>query len=243
MKTSMWATIVAIGYLGLSAGTALASPIGTLDITNCAGGGVTVTLTTIVFSPNGSAPNTGCIVTGISTSVTYSTGTLSPGALGDIMDLTAGGGAVNDFMTFPPLVPGPVALDFVLNSLGPGVASTACGSLLVGQSCSVDLGSPFILTATSSTNTSVVDGTTVTLAAAGTVSDSAGSSNWFGQFSVSLNQTPGTIQSTINAGGSVSTTNDGKFTLSTAVPEPDAAWMIGFGLIGVGALIRRRIRS
>jgi len=105
---------------------AKASPAGTLNVSNCAGGGVTITATTIDFTlPVGGGY--GCIQTGSGTNITYTGGgPLLPGVTGSILDLTAGGGPVLDFMTFV----GNPLLHFDLTSLGPGVANTICAAVL-----------------------------------------------------------------------------------------------------------------
>src|SRR5882724_11049337 len=120
-----------------------AAVIGHLDIANCAGGGVTVTATTIDFTlPVGGG--FGCIQTGTGTTVSYAGGTLLPGVTGSILDLTAGGGTVLDFMTFV----GNPLLHFDLTGIGPGVVNTVCAAVLDPNlpNCSVVPGSAFILT-------------------------------------------------------------------------------------------------
>lgn len=218
-------------------GTASASPIGTLNIANCPGGGVTVTATTITWSPAGTAPGTGCVNTGIGTNVTYSSGVIGAGVTGDIKNLTAGGGVVNQFMVFPaPL--GLTSLNFVLNGFGSGSANTNCASVTaVGDSCSVVAGSPFVLT-----YLGIIGGlptTTISLAAFGTVSDASGTSGWSGGFSTQVNNTPGAIAQVFATNGSISSTESAQFAL-TAVPEPMTAFLIGAGLVLVAMIKRPR---
>ncbi len=220
--------LAAIACFGVSS-TAMATAIGSLDVANCSGGGVTVSATSITWSPAGTVSGTGCIDTGLGTSVTYSGGTLGPGVAGNIMNLTAGGGSVDSFMTFSG-----TTLDFVLTGLGPGSINTACGSLSsAGQSCSVIAGSPFLLTYISSGVTAV------SLSAFGTITDNGITSNWFGSFTTQLNMTAGAIQTTELDGGSISSTESGQFTV-TAVPEPASVSMFALGGL---ALLGVRFRS
>jgi hypothetical protein len=213
---------------------AVAAPIGNLNIANCSGGGVTVTINTIVWAPNGTVANTGCIDTGLGTNVVYSGGTLGPGVAGNIEDLTFGPGSVNNFMTFPAVSP---VLDFMLTSVGPGDANTNCHGLALNATCSVFAGSPFVLQ-----NLGPGD-TAVSFAVGGTVSDANGPANWHGLFTVQLTQDAGTIQDTILApGGNIQTTHSASFTVS-AVPEPATISILGSGLLLIGFAAFRRRKS
>jgi hypothetical protein len=223
--------LAGVVFLGISS-SAMAGAIGNLSVANCAGGGVTVTLTTIVWTPPTMGGTAGCIDTGIGTSVSYTGGgggTLLPGVVGNILNLTAGGGSVNDFMTFA--VPTAYTLDFVLTGLGPGVGNTNCGTLnAAGQTCSVAAGSPFILTYLTATTTGV------SLGAFGTITDGGVTSSWIGSFTTQLNSYTGAIQTTELGGGSIASTQSGNFTVSS-VPEPGTVSMFllsGIALIGFG---------
>jgi hypothetical protein len=212
---------------------AAAAPVGTLATTACTGQGVTVTFTTIDWLPAGGT--TGCIDTVAPTNVTYTGGgPLLPGATGAIKDLTLGGGAVIDFMTFT----GHPNLHFDLNSIGPGVANTACVYTFNAADpvCSVTSGSPFILRPGPG-------GTTVTLAAFGTARDSSAiTSNWGGTFSVDFaGESPGQVRDRFVATGSITSGHSGSFTVAF-IPEPATAGLLGTGLLIAGLLGRRRIR-
>jgi hypothetical protein len=229
------ATATVALFFGM-ANTALAAPVGTLNIANCSGGGVTVTATTITWLPAGTLPGTGCIDTGAGTSVAYSGGTLLPGVIGNILDLTFSPGSKDMFMTFPaPPLP-PPGLDFVLTSVGPGDPNTNCNLVASPgspQTCSVFTGSPFILSFVSPTRTAI------SLAVGGTVADANGTSSWIGVFTTQLDKSGSTIQSDINGGGSETTTHSASFIL-TAVPEPGTVSILGTGLLLVGLAVFRR---
>ena len=222
--------LAAIGLLGISS-SATASVIGSLNVANCAGGGVTVSSTNIVWSPVGTVAGTGCTDTGIGTNLTYSGGTLGPGDPGNIKNLTSGGGSVDNFMTFQG-----TTLDFVLTGLGPGSANTNCALSALNPVCSVAAGSPFILTFISANVTAIG------LGANGTVTDGGVTSNWFGSFTTQLNLSGTAIQSTELAGGSIASAHSGQFSVS-AVPEPGTVSMFllgGLTLLGIG---RKRFRK
>lgn len=208
---------------------ASASPIGHLSVANCTNGGVLVTLTTIDWYPPPGG-GSGCDQTGGTTSVVYSGGTLTGGVQGTILDLTAGGGAVPDFMTFV----GNAGLHFDLTFIGPGVSSTVCAATLNSNlpACSVAAGSPFILAPTTT-------GTSVTLSAGGNARDASGTGPWSGAFTTQIaGLTPAQVQSSILAGGVQNSTWSGDFLVG--VPEPLTLSLIGSGLIAMGLLRRRR---
>lgn len=224
---------MALGALALcSLGPkAMATAVGTINEANCGGGGVTVGATTITWSPTGTVAGTGCIETGLGTSVTYSGGTLGTGVVGNIMNLTAGSLPQDGFMTFEG-----TTLDFVLNALQVPSAptnGTSCATLTAGQSCIVFAGSPFLLQ--DDTN----GDTTVSLQAIGTIVDDGVTSNWQGAFTTQLTQTPGSIQTTILDDGSISSTQSAQFTVSS-IPEPASVGMIGVGLLALGMIARKR---
>jgi hypothetical protein len=225
--TKQFYLVVGLACFGIS-GTAMAAAMGPLNVGQCSGGGVTVTATTIVWTPPTLGGTAGCINTGIGTDVTYTGGTLLPAATGNILNLSAGGGAVDSFMTFAGST-----LDFILTGLGPGVANTNCSALAVGASCSVAVGSPFILTNVGNGNTAV------SLGAFGTVTNGGVVSNWGGAFTTQLNMTAAAIQTTELGGGSIASTESGQFTV-TPIPEPGTISMFllgGVALMGIG---RRR---
>jgi hypothetical protein len=236
----LYAVLLSIA-VGVCIPAASATPMGLLATANCPGGGVTVTATTIDWSPAGAG---GCTVTGDPTNVSH-TGTggpaLLPGVTGTITDLTLGVTMlpVANFMTFP-------GLSFTLSAIGPGPGTTNCAGLSNFQSCAVYAGSPFGLTM-------LPTGTEVSLPVSGTVTDSTGTSTWTGAFTQPIsNMTPAQVQTAIcpggalpcAGGGSTTTTYAGHFTVTagqTIVPEPATLTSILLGgLLVAGGLFRRR---
>lgn len=223
--------LASLGFAGLISSTLSATPIGNVNEANCNGGGFTVSMSSITFLPAGTTPNTGCVFTGLGTSVTYSGGTLAAGVQGNVKNLTFSGGPVDQFLFFPTNP----TLDFILTSLGPGSSNFNCTGLAIGGSCSVGPGTPFILTNLGGSNT------TVSLSTMGLVTDSTGTSNFNGAFTTQLNLSPDVIQSRELAGLSISSTQSAQFILAAnAVPEPGTLSMLagGAGLLVVG--LKRR---
>lgn len=210
---------------------ASASVIGTFNESSCGGGGVTVTLTQIIWSPPTLSGTAGCIITGIGTDVTYAAGgPLLAGVTGNILDLTLGGPPVVDqFITFP-------GLDFELTGLGPGSPNTNCAGLPLFGTCSVIAGSPFVLTNLGAT-------TEIALSATGTIFDTDGTqSNWFGAFTTQLIGSPAAVQNTFATTGSIESAQSGQFEVDV-IPEPASMTMIGAGLIAIAmARMRRKAR-
>ncbi len=233
MKRLFWLT--ALASVSFIAPTLSASVLGTLTENACAAGGVTVTATTITWSPAGTLAGTGCINSGIGTNLTWSGGgSLGPGVNGNIKNLTIGGGAVDQFMTFPAVaLP---TLDFVLTLLGPGssnVGAAGCAAANAnGLSCSVVGGSPFILTYDNGS-------TDIALHALGTIADPNAptqTSTWSGGFSVTVaGKAPIDVYNMFVANGNIAVGQQGQFVVASApgVPEPGT---IGMMLLGVALL-------
>jgi len=225
-----------------------AAVTGTLNVLDCAGGGVTVTATSVDWLLPAGGSN-GCLLAGVGTNVSFAAGVLLPPATGSIKDLSAGDPfPVVDFMTFS----GFPTLSFDLSVLGPGSPNTACStSTSPGTVCSVFPGSPFILTPNGT-------GTTVSLPASGVARDGTGvNAIWSGEFTFLFpNLAPADIQDFIlgasnpNIGfgcvvGSCTVEDEGifiadvsatagpgyraSFTMS-AVPEPHSLFLGGAGL-------------
>lgn len=207
---------------------------------------VTVNATSILWGSctQGTPPDaTANFVVGGATTMTYGAGTPVPiGDPGHLINL------FNALSVAPPPTTLPLdlfmtvdgtPLDFVLNTIGPGPSNTNCAGLSDFQTCAASAGSPFSLQLQPGGQTAV------SLAVSGIVYDNpghTGGSNWNGSFTTQLNETPSQIQSTINAGGSVTSTHSGSF-IATAVPEPSTAFLGLSGLLIGAGLIRRRRQS
>lgn len=224
---------MAAAAMTLPASQADAAPIGNLSIANCSGGGVVVTATSIDWvDPVGGGY--GCIQTGVGTDVDYTGGNLLPGTEGEILDLNAGDPfPVADFMTFS----GHPLLSFALAGFASGSANTDCAGLGVGQSCSVFVGSPFVLTLDE------FGGTTVRLSAFGEATDGDGASNWQGAFTAQFFESPAFIQNLFlsNPTASIENTYSARFDVQlSAVPEPASMLLLGLGLSAAAVGARRR---
>lgn len=242
--------LAALASATFFAHTMSASVVGNLFVTNCAGGGVVVTATTIDWLlPLGGG--NGCIQADTGTTVTFTGGSIVSGEQGTIKDITIGG-AVPAFMVFtgpsgtPPVGSG--SLNFDLSMFFPAGLPACTAGMANNTSCAVAGGGPFVLTKTAV-------GTTVTLSATGTVSDgTTPASNWNGSYTTQFTGlAPIDIQNFItgvpdtNTGlgcvpGTCTSTYSGTFavTIGAGVPEPGSMGLIGFGLIGLATLMRRR---
>jgi len=220
--------LFSLALVALCAPSASASIIGHLSVSNCAGGGVTVSFSVIDWSIGSPAA---CIQTGIGTNLSSTAGPVVVPITGTINDLPPAAG-IFGFMTF-----GLLKFDLAApNGFGPAVP-TDCfpASPAVGSSCSIQPGSPFILTTTDT-------GTSVTLLAHGTIVDPNDGkiSDWKGAFTTQINgQTPLQIRNTTIGGGSISSTFSGEF--DVVVPEPMTMALIGGGLIALAAIKRRKV--
>jgi len=220
-RAFLLAGVAVFGFSSL----AMASPLGIASITNCDGGGATVTATTITWLPT-AGTGLGCITLGLPTSVSYSGGTLTSGT-GTIEDLPAGP------PPFISLAGGVLAFGltaFKTPTPTDGICSTTT-ALASGHSCIISAGSPFLLVSNGAT-------TTVNLVALGTVTDTGNSSTapYIGTFSTNSNSDTAAIAATIDTPGG-SETNTYSATLIVGTPEPATISMFllaGVGLIGIG---------
>lgn len=239
MKTRTVLSLAAsIGCLLLLA-PALATPVGVLNEANCSGGGVTIDATHITWLPAGTTAGTGCIATGAGTNVVTSSGVLGPGVTGDIKNLTAGGSLPLDaFMSFA------ATFDFVLTNIEPATTDmgTNCAATTLGQTCTFFAGSPFVLT-------NLGKNTGLALNVDGTIADATGTSTWNGTFTTQLAQSIAVVQSTIVAGGSITSTQSGSFIVTAGggsggpgIPEPASMLLLAGGLLTLARSLRRKPR-
>jgi len=264
--------LAVLASAGLMTHTLSANVIGSLSITNCSSGSVTVSSNTITWLLATSG-TTGCVATGSPTGLTYGPAgadTLGWGATGNILNLTLGVPPGAAFMTFAnqsgtgfgvqsvpdstiPWNQNGTTLSFFLSSVGPpspNAGSAACATATsTDGTCSVSSASPFTLTYLGGNIT------LVGLLAGGTITDptvAGGVSSWSGGFSTQVTGTPTSIYNTICGGGStisnctpagtVNNTYSATFTV-TVVPEPGTIGMMLIGAALIGISGKRKARK
>ena len=124
--------------------------------------------------------------------------------------------------------------DFVLTRILAGGGSPAQCDDNVGSVCTPP-GSPFTIT----NNTAQTGQVAITFHGYVTDGSSDPPSPWIATFSTPVNNTAGEIIAQILARGFYQTASAGRFDV-TAIPEPETFGIIGFGLIALGILTRRR---
>ena len=215
--------------------TASATVVGVLHIDSGLGG-ATVGLGSIDWTPPIGPPN-GTFTVGGNTNLTSALGSPALGSTGSLLDLSSGPSIAN-FMTFAS-VPG---LAFDLQFIGAGSSNTNCAAATnVGDSCSIFVGSPVILTRTAV-------GTSVALAFGGLARDGTTPAPWTGTFTTQLTgKTPGQIQAAfgcqVGQGAGACTvpahTETSTYSADFIVPEPTSLSLLGVGLLSL-ALYRRK---
>jgi len=236
---------LAAGILLLCAQPSFATVSGELDTGGT--GTLTVSQTSLTFTPNDTTHFSTEVAAG--TNVSFAgcpTGVLGdPGCLtqGEGVDINGGLpitslGPIANFLTFqntPSLV-------YSLTAYEPGVANTNCAALLVGQSCSVFAGSPIVLTLEAGGKTASE------LGVSGTVTDGTlPVSSWTGLFTATTNhRTPAQLQAIILAGGTITNTHSGDFTIlptTTQTPEPRLISLAALAGLFLAIAVQKRRRQ
>jgi hypothetical protein len=227
----------------ISIAPALATPLidgSTASIANISGGGVTVNNSGLFFNLTGTNTPNPFAVGGINTG---SFAGLTGGTIQNVTPPVVGPTSIPAFATFNTAAG---VITFDLTTVMPGIGSAAaCTSNTVGNVCTPNLGaimSPFTLTQVAPNAVSIA----LTLNGVAYLGTAAtGTSSTVGTFTTQDTML-GTITSILTASGTpagVKESYSGSFTAANVVPEPLSPLLMGFGLLGLGIIARRKVQS
>lgn len=231
LKSSLVGVFVAaLALMGTSASGAV---IGTMNIANSGGQGLTLSLTAIDFLPAGGG--LGAMTTGAGTGLSFAGGgPVISGLAGAVADINLA--APLPLLNFMTIAVEP-ALSFDLVSIGPGVVNTVAVNSFDPNSApaSPAPGSPYILQATAT-------GTSLTFSVAGIANDtSSPDSLWSGLFTTQFaGVTPFQVQQALLGSNSLTSTWSASIVATGFIPEPASLAMV---LMGLCPMLRSRRRA
>ena len=245
MRQGLSFLIISVVSALVSITPALATPLtngSTASIANVAAGGVTVNNSGLFFNLTGANVTNPFAVGGTNTG---SFAGLTGGTIENVSPPIVGPTNIPGFATFNTAAG---LVTFNLTTIMPGVGTAAaCTSNTVGNVCTPNIGSimsPFTLTQIAPNAVSIA----LTLNGVSYLGTAAsGTSPTVGTFTTQDTML-GTITSILTASGTsagVTESYSGSFTASNAavIPEPFSLLLMGFGLLGIGIIARRKVHN